>query len=687
MIETTTGFLFQFAYLFSHITLADVVDIVLVAAIFFVAFQALYQTRALQMLRGVIIIAILGVLILLLLPLNTFGYVVRALLLAGLIALPWLFQDELRRALTRLGRIGRRHGYRSTFDRFKETIIATTSQLAARNEGALIVLEGQTSLEEIIQTGIPIQAEELSSELLLMIFNQRSPLHDGAVVLRGDRLVAAGCILPVQTQEVDDSSFGTRHRAALGLSNQVPDALVIVISEETGRISVAFNGRIYRGLSDDRLEAWLERFQDQLTGDGGSRWSWLQGGGTKATIYNLILAVGLAIIAWVGVTYQTNPPQQVFIKDVPIIVTSPEPDLILMSEIPETANIKVQTTRDRLADLSTATIRAEVDLGNLPAGVHRVPVEVSLADERAQVISVVPDFVNVALEPEISVEVTPTVNILDSEALPFGYTLGEISISPETVILDGPESLVEEVVEVRAELTLNGNRTDFQESLLVIPLDENGSWVEDVRIMPAEVLATVPIEHTEFTRQVPIQADLRADTLEDGYEITSVRLSPTSLTLTGPRTALESVGDFILTAPITLTNVYSELTLDVPLILPDGVVGKGEKGETVDNAVVSIFVSPVTNYLLQTVAPATRGLPITYSAEISPQQVSVLLIGPEPILDEIEADPSLVVIYVDVTDVLPGIHVLPLEYEAPSGISIELFPSEVQVTISEEPES
>jgi hypothetical protein len=159
------------------------------------------------------------------------------------------------------------------------------------------------------------------------------------------------------------------------------------------------------------------------------------------------------------------------------------------------------------------------------------------------------------------------------------------------------------------------------------------------------------------------------------------------LTLTGPRTALESVGDFILTAPITLTNVYSEITLDVPLILPGGVIGKGEKGETVDSAVVSIFVSPATNYLLQTVAPAIRGLPVTYSAEISPQQVSVLLIGPEPILDEIEANPSLVVIYMDATDVVPGIHVLPLEYEAPSGISVELFPSEVQVTISEEPES
>ncbi|MGB6420842.1 MAG: hypothetical protein WBF05_03295, partial [Anaerolineales bacterium] len=143
MFETTTGFLFQFAYLLSHITLANVVDIVLVAAIFFVAFQALYQTRALQMLRGVIITAILGVLILLLLPLNTFGYLVRALLLTGLIALPWLFQDELRRALTSLGRMGRRRGYQSTFDRFKETIIAATSQLASRNEGALIVLEGQ----------------------------------------------------------------------------------------------------------------------------------------------------------------------------------------------------------------------------------------------------------------------------------------------------------------------------------------------------------------------------------------------------------------------------------------------------------------------------------------------------------------------------------------------------------------
>jgi YbbR domain-containing protein len=280
----------------------------------------------------------------------------------------------------------------------------------------------------------------------------------------------------------------------------------------------------------------LDRFQDQLTGDGGSRWRWLQGGGTKATIYNLILAVSLAIVAWVGVTYQTNPPQQVLIKDVPIIVSSPEPDLILMSEIPETADVKVQTTRDRLAELSPPTVRAEVDLENLPAGIHRVPVEVSLADERAQVMSVVPDFINVVLEPEISVEMTPTVKILDPEALPFGYTLGEINISPETVLLDGPESLVEEVVEVRAEITLNGNRTDYQESLLVIPLDENGSWVEDVRIMPAEVLATVPVEHTEFTRQVPIQSDLRADTLEDGYEITSVHL-PVSHLVDPDRTA------------------------------------------------------------------------------------------------------------------------------------------------------
>ncbi|MGB6422023.1 MAG: hypothetical protein WBF05_09315, partial [Anaerolineales bacterium] len=108
---------------------------------------------------------------------------------------------------------------------------------------------------------------------------------------------------------------------------------------------------------------------------------------------------------------------------------------------------------------------------------------------------------------------------------------------------------------------------------------------------------------------------------------------------------------------------------------------------TVDSAVVSIFVSPATNYLLQTVTPTIRGLPLTYSAEISPQQISVLLIGPQPILDEIEAAPSLVLIYVDGTDVLPRMHVLLLEYEAPSGISVELFPSEVQVTISEEPES
>jgi diadenylate cyclase len=685
MSETINVFVSQLSYLFAHITLINVIDILLVTGFFFVIFQALYQTRALQLLRGAIIIAILGVSIFFLLPLETFSLLVLGLLIAGAIALPILFQDELRRALTGLGQIGTRRGNGSAYDQLKSALMTASQQLSSRRFGALIVLEGQTPLDDIIETGIPTQAEQVSPELLTTIFYPNTALHDGAVVLRGDRLMAAGCILPMQKEQTETEHLGTRHRAALGLTFQVPDALVIVISEETGNISVSQGGRLDRGLTQEELEDKLDHFQHQVESQPQIRWIWLRSGGPKVIITNLLVALILALVAWVSVMFQTNPPQLIGIADVPLIVIPASSDLILTSELPDTVVMGVQTTQDIASELDRGSVTAEVDLSDLPAGVHQVPVEVNLANERVQLRSVTPSSVNVTLEAITSEKLAPNPVILDPGSLPVGYSLGTISTSPETVLVQGQESLVSQVVQARIVIQLNERRDDFQQVVPVSLLDQDGKVVEGLIPSPQQVLANITIEQDFFTRDAPVQAVLDTDTLDSNYEITSIEVLPSSITLTGDRTALAGVGEFVETAPINLTDVYSELTVDAPLILPVGVTALNEEGEIILTVNVRIILEPITDYLALTRFVEERGLGSTMIARLTESRVSVLLFGPRSLLDEIIKDPNLVTVFVDLDGLAAGTYTLPIGYEAPQDVIVELFPSETEAVIVEKP--
>ena len=158
-----------------------------------------------------------------------------------------IFQPELRRALERVGRsaplLGRRTDNTGT-QRVISEVVKAVEQMAQRKQGALIVFEGATGLGEVTDRGVLVNAE-VTAELLTTIFFPNTALHDGAVVLRGERIIAASCVLPLTERELVDNQMGTRHRAALGMTEQ-SDALTVVVSEETGTISVARNGRILR---------------------------------------------------------------------------------------------------------------------------------------------------------------------------------------------------------------------------------------------------------------------------------------------------------------------------------------------------------------------------------------------------------------------------------------------------------
>jgi diadenylate cyclase len=174
------------------------------------------------------------------------------------VAVPILFQPELRRALEQVGRAGGLLPHPSALSgsgRVVDVVAVAARRLSERRWGALLVLERETALGEYAQTGVEIDGS-LSVELLLNIFFPNSPLHDGAVIIRGDRLVAAGCVLPLAELQTNSVHYGTRHRAALGITEQT-DAMTVVISEESGRISLANNGRLVANLDEGKLRKVL----------------------------------------------------------------------------------------------------------------------------------------------------------------------------------------------------------------------------------------------------------------------------------------------------------------------------------------------------------------------------------------------------------------------------------------------
>jgi len=256
-------------WIFSHFQLRDLVDIVLVTVMIWGLFLLVKGTRAVSLMRGVMLLVIVVVLASNFLSLTAFSWLIRNALPALLVAVPVIFQPELRRALERLGRGGGLISFSSSETaRIKVTRhVARASQLLAeRKHGALIVLERETGLQEYVDTGVPMDAE-VSLELLLTIFQPNTALHDGAVIIRGDRIVAAACILPLAETSHVPRGLGLRHRAAAGITEQ-SDAVVTIVSEESGDISAARHGRLVRHLDESRLREILRSsYKRQLHDD------------------------------------------------------------------------------------------------------------------------------------------------------------------------------------------------------------------------------------------------------------------------------------------------------------------------------------------------------------------------------------------------------------------------------------
>lgn len=260
----------ELVFIFQRFTWQSALDILLVAFVFFSILLLVRDTQAMVLLRGVLLLVVVLSLVTTLVDLPAFGWLIQTMVPTLVLAIPVIFAPEIRRGLERLGRAGSGQPAflqgklipRETMQPTIQAVVSACARLSARQHGALIILQRSEGLREYTRTGVKLNAQ-VTPELLLQIFYPNTPLHDGAAIIAGQEVLAAACVMPLSSSGILNRSperqMGLRHRAALGTS-EATDAIAVVVSEETGSISIAHGGRMIRRLDSERLENILMAF-------------------------------------------------------------------------------------------------------------------------------------------------------------------------------------------------------------------------------------------------------------------------------------------------------------------------------------------------------------------------------------------------------------------------------------------
>jgi uncharacterized protein (TIGR00159 family) len=240
--------------IFEFISYKDLLDILGTSLFVYGVLYFLRITKGIQILKGLIFLALIWALASLL-DLKTVSTIFEKLWTVGLFSLVVIFQPEIRKALSRLGQATKLTSSKPLEERVVERLVRACAFMSERQIGALIVIERNQNLEPLLEGCVTIDAV-VSVELLITLFDPLTPLHDGAVVIRGDRIAYASCVLPLSKSSEIPKKYGTRHRAGLGISEE-SDAIAVIVSEETGEISVAVGGRFHRNLDQELLKSLL----------------------------------------------------------------------------------------------------------------------------------------------------------------------------------------------------------------------------------------------------------------------------------------------------------------------------------------------------------------------------------------------------------------------------------------------
>lgn len=701
-MESLQSFLNDIFFRLAVRTWLEGLDLLLVVITFYLIINWAKRRQAAFLLRGALLIGVVLFVVTTVLPLPTFDWLVRAALLAILISIPVIFHPELRRLLERVGRsVGISWAVRqTTAESAVAELTKAIEQLAEAQTGALFALEGLDPLSDIVETGVSIGGQ-VTEDLLMTIFYGENPLHDGAVIIREDTVVAASCVLPLTNQPLilPGRRLGTRHRAAVGLS-EITDALVVVVSEETGEISIAQGGTLYRPLS---LTAVRERlfdfyvpakptpnrqfttksFINRLGQYARHRPTFPTTRQLMSNISSLFVAMLLAVAVWSFVIEQTNPARRALVEGVSLRVEDIPSGTTLTATPPATISVLVQTTDNTLATLRPSAFQATVSMTGLNAGLHQLPVQIASSASQVRVIQVDPPTLDLELAPIISRTLPIVIELVNQENLSPAFQIVRVPIAtPNEVQISGPKPLVDQVTQVRARMPVANINGSTQELRPLEALDESGRVVSGLRLEPTEARVSLTVQQRLNAVDVGVRA-VTENTPPPGYWLSDLRVTPASLTLQGDPTLLAELESYIDTLPVNISDATGDLTVQIPLDLAPGIQAVDSNGTIIKTVTVVARIIPRQGDLVVTRPVELIGRRTTGPAvDIDPDEVTLLLSGPLPTLNEIEQNPDLVKVLIDATTLTVGQNVdITPDILTPAEIEVRAVPPTVLVTL------
>lgn len=701
---------------------SDVLDITLVALLVLALLVVVRGSTAVRLLRGILIASLLLLLVSEALDLPAFAGIIARILPSALVAVPVIFQPELRRAFERLGRTG---FFGPSVSRVGDDWIQATAaacrRMAEAKVGALIVVQRRISLSEFIDRGLVMDAV-CSSDLLLQVFVPNSPLHDGAVILSEGRLKAARVVLPLGAATGGIRNLGTRHMAALNIS-RLTDALALVVSEETGVLSIAQDGRLTRRLTEHGLmERLREAFRPAEAPPARGWfeiWSQLRGLGRagdapqveaaageprltdklkalRAALRRLPLRgrpseMGLALVVallwWLAVQTDARPlveqvlPAAGAEARLDLQFDIADADLAAYRRDDVAIQLRLRGLRSALEGLDTGTLVAIVKVPNeVGGGAEReLPVQGRCRSrwqcwrKGIRVVGSQPNSLTLGLGGLV-VDERP-VSFDAGQVLPPRLRVEQGRSLPATVQISGAAAQVSRVAVLRAtlpELALSPGPLRVGR-VPVLPLDAFGAPVHDLRLAPSEV--AVELVLAESGEPVAVSPRWRIAPA-DGYEIYGVEVDPESIQLEGESAAVEQVRQRGFKPLVDLTELTEDTIKRFALDLPADVRALGG----VEAITVSLKVRAQTGTRSLTLSLLPINLPEGLLAEPAAETLQAVLEGPRPLLDAL--DPADVSAELDLRGLAEGTHRIAPTLSLPVGVSTRgLAPATIEVTL------
>lgn len=375
----------------------------------------------------------------------------------------------------------------------------------------------------------------------------------------------------------------------------------------------------------------------------------------RENIGTALLALMLALVVWVNATYQNDPPREDFFpREIPIQVLNAPPDLVVTNDPADAVEVKIKTFSSTWERLGVNDFSATADWGDLEEGMNTVDIKVTCADPTVSILTFHPKATYVYLEPRESKRQEVEVELIGREEFPLGYQVSSPEVDPSFVTVEGSVSAVERVKEVKASLSLVGQRTSLERQVELVPLDEEGNEVEDITVLPSEVTVRVPIERKQNYREVAVRVRTMGAPSR-GYFFSGLDVMPPTVTVVGPPDTIEDVGGYVETREeIDLTGATRTVTQRMALALPEGVSVLDAGEDEPFRVLVTANVDAVTGGTTVELPLRARNVEEDLRAELSVSTVDVILTGPAVLLDELETD--LLDAYVDLDGLEEGTH-------------------------------